>query len=65
VSDIAHQNILHERKRYTNNKPGRYALITISDAGAGMDKEPVSHIPQPFFTTKELGGVPNYAAANY
>jgi PAS domain S-box-containing protein len=40
---------------YADLLPGRYAVLTVSDDGCGMDDETMEHIFEPFFTSKESG----------
>ncbi|MGE5145900.1 MAG: CHASE domain-containing protein [Candidatus Eiseniibacteriota bacterium] len=35
--------------------PGEFVLIEVSDSGIGMSAETVSHVFEPFYTTKEVG----------
>ena len=42
-------------KSHLEAKPGAYVMLSVRDTGRGMDKETLTRIFDPFFSTKERG----------
>ncbi len=49
--DVDEANARH----HAQARPGRFACLTVSDTGCGMDEATLMRIYEPFFTTKEIG----------
>jgi two-component system cell cycle sensor histidine kinase/response regulator CckA len=43
------------RQEHPDSHPGRYVTLVVKDTGRGMDKETLSHLFEPFYSTKEKG----------
>ncbi|MBD3609958.1 MAG: response regulator [Gammaproteobacteria bacterium] len=52
----SNEYVSHVLAKELNILPGAYVMLTLSDTGIGMDEVTLSHISDPFFSTKgELG----------
>ena len=52
---VEEQDLAAETAGATHLPPGRYAVLSVSDTGVGMDRETLGRIFDPYFTTKEKG----------
>jgi len=43
------------RRTHPEVEPGPYVVLVVTDTGAGMDAETMSHVFEPFYTTKQMG----------
>jgi signal transduction histidine kinase/CheY-like chemotaxis protein len=42
-------------REHAGSTPGEFAVLSVTDDGAGMNEETQRHLFEPFFTTKEVG----------
>jgi CheY-like chemotaxis protein len=42
-------------RQHAEVQPGKYLMLVVTDTGSGMGKETLTHMYEPFFTTKAVG----------
>jgi signal transduction histidine kinase len=55
---ISTENVFCDEKfvgAFSNTRPGRYVLVSVTDNGSGMDEKTQRRIFNPFFTTRDTG----------
>jgi len=52
---ISAQPLLKSTSNNTDDNPSKRILVTIRDNGAGINKETLPHIFEPFYTTRDVG----------
>lgn len=55
TASVVLDQVYWERHGRVGGQPGRYTMLAVSDTGHGMDAETLSHIFEPFYTTKPVG----------
>jgi PAS domain S-box-containing protein len=49
------EEVVEEQARPGGRRPGRFAILKVSDTGAGIGPDVIPHLFEPFFTTKDVG----------
>lgn len=53
--DVTRERIEGDSATFLDLTPGSYFNVSITDSGIGMSPETLSHVIEPFFTTKQVG----------
>lgn len=55
IVGLSREQLTETRKGYSLVTPGNYVKLTVTDQGAGISRDDLEHIFEPFFTKKKMG----------